>query len=73
MSYRLRGEKLWQHEETGRMVWHKHPGPRYYEVQVMFEDELPGNMTDEEYDAWFENSHVPGRRRMPHGAFSVII
>ena len=51
-------QKLWQHEETGRLVWHENPGRRWYPIPTMFEDELP-EMTDDEYNAWYENSHVP--------------
>jgi len=51
--------RLWQHEETGRMVWHDNPGNGWYEVPTMHEDELP-LMTDDEYSAWYENSTVPG-------------
>ena len=52
-------ERLWQHEETGRFVWHENPGRRWYAVQMIHEDELPAGMTQDEYDAWYENSHVP--------------
>lgn len=52
-------ERLWQHEDTGRLVWHENPGRRWHSVPMMFEDELPEDMTDAEYDTWFENSHVP--------------
>lgn len=51
-------QKLWQHEETGRMAWHENPGARWYLIPTMHEDELP-EMTDSEYDEWYVNSHVP--------------
>lgn len=51
-------QKLWQHEETGRFVWHENPGPRWHPIPTMNEDELP-EMTDDEYDEWYKNSHVP--------------
>lgn len=31
----------------------------------MYEDELPDNMTDEEYSQWYENSWVDGVRIGP--------
>lgn len=53
--------RLFQHNETTRMVWMEDsPGPRWDLVPTMHEDELPRNMSDEEYDAWYEHSHVPG-------------
>lgn len=52
-------ERLWQHEETGRMCWHTSPGKRWNPVPLMFEDELPDNITDEEYAQWFQCSKVP--------------
>ena len=51
-------QKLWQHEETGRYVWHENPGKRWYTVPIMYEDELP-EMTDDEYEEWYINSHIP--------------
>lgn len=53
-------ERLWRHEETGRMVWREEsPGPRWKFVPIMHEDELPREMTDAEYNAWYAHSHVP--------------
>ena len=52
-------QKLWQHEETGRLVWHEKPGPRWYRIPTIHEDELPNDLTADEYEWWFKNSHVP--------------
>lgn len=57
----LKVERLWQHDETGRMCWLEDcPGRRWHLVPTMHEDELPGSITDAEYNAWYEHSHVPG-------------
>lgn len=64
-------ERLWQHEDTERLVWHENPGRRWHPVAMMHEDELPEDMTDAEYDAWFAHSHVPdgvGCRMGPRGS-----
>ena len=34
-------------------------------IRAIYEDELPEDITDEEYDLWFENSFIDGVRR--HG------
>jgi hypothetical protein len=52
-------ERLWQHDETGRMVWSVDPGPRWFLVPMMFEDELPDDMTNDDYDEWYKWSRVP--------------
>lgn len=51
-------ERLWQHCETGRMVWHQNPGSRWIEVSVVCEDDLPAGMKDGEYELWYDNSLV---------------
>lgn len=58
-------ELLWQHDETGRMVWRDHPGPgdRWTLVPLMHEDELP-DQNDAEYDAWYAVSRVISGVRM---------
>lgn len=54
-------ERLWQHDETGCMVWREEcPGEYWHFVPIMHEDELPRNMTDRQYNQWFQHSHVPG-------------
>jgi len=42
--------------------------------EVVFEDELPEDMTDEEYDKWYETSYVPdgvGCRMRPWLGLSI--
>ena len=58
-------ELLWQHDDTGRMVWLDHPGPgdRWTLVPLMHEDELP-DQNDAEYDAWYAVSRVISGVRM---------
>ncbi len=53
-------EKLFQHDETGRMGWFvSAPSKRWHAVPMMFEDDLPETISDEDYDEWYRNSHVP--------------
>ena len=58
-KYSHEPQQLWQHEETGRLVWHEKPGPRWRRIPTIHEDELPNDLTDDEYEWWFKNSHVP--------------
>ena len=57
---------LFQHSETGRLAWLDVSAPiaqqKWTVVPTMYEDELPANITDAEYDRWFENSVVDGVR-----------
>lgn len=49
-------KKLWKSKESHitHSVWgYEKPGKNWYEVPVMFEDELP-EMTDREYSQWFQ-------------------
>lgn len=55
--------KLWQHSETGRMVWSREPGDRWFEIPTMYEQDLP-EMTASDYSDWFENSMVVDGVRM---------
>lgn len=58
--------KLWQHGETGRWCWKtESPGAGWTEVPWMYEDELPADMPQADYDWWFENSLVDGVRIGP--------
>lgn len=50
--------KLYQHEETGTLVWSRElPSARHYQIPTMYEDELP-DMNDKDYAWWFDNSYV---------------
>jgi hypothetical protein len=50
---------LWQYDETDRMTWKEYrPSPRWHMIPVMYEDELPRDISQEAYDAWYENSTV---------------
>ena len=52
-------EKLWHHDETGRLVWAETPpSERWAEVEICCEDELPADMEDETYSAWYDLSRV---------------
>ena len=48
-------ERLWQHDETGNMVWQvRAPSKRWHTVPIMPEDELP-DMSDADYAAWYRH------------------
>lgn len=58
--------KLWQHEDTGIMVAKEsRPSRRHFEIPTMYEDELPDDISDDDYSWWFENSFVDGVRMGP--------
>lgn len=58
--------KMWMHDETARWTWAKdRPSHRWHEVATMGEDELPANISDEDYSAWFDMSVVDGVRIGP--------
>ena len=58
--------KLWQHEDTGRITAsERQPSDRWYEIPIIYEDELPENISDKEYSNWFDNSFVDGVRIGP--------
>lgn len=51
--------KYWQHDETGLVTTgDKEPSARWYEIPTVYEDQLPENMTDKEYDQWYALSAV---------------
>ena len=37
---------LWQHEETGRIVWHESPGKRWYRCPQIFADSIADILFD---------------------------
>ena len=58
--------RLWQHEETGIITTSEiQPSHRHYELPIMYEDELPNDISDEEYSQWFDNSFVDFVRMGP--------
>ena len=58
--------KLWQHEETGRITVSKHrPTCNHFSIPMMYEDELPDDISGEVYSWWYENSFVDGVRIGP--------
>jgi len=51
--------KLWQHEDMGYItVAKKQPSHRYFEIPIMYEDDLPDNISEDLYSWWFDNSFV---------------
>jgi len=51
--------KLWQNQETGIIVQGENcPSNRHIEIPLMYEDELPEDMSQTDYDWWFDNSFV---------------
>jgi hypothetical protein len=57
---------LWQHSETGRLVWLDEtvvPGYGWSPIPIMYEDELP-DMTNDEYGKWFADSAIVDGVRM---------
>ena len=58
--------KLWQHKDTDRIVKSEiQPSARFFEIPIMYEDELSDDISDEEYSQWFENSFVDFVRMRP--------
>jgi len=57
--------RLWQHGETGRWCWTSADlSQTHTDVPLIYEDELPANMSDEDYNFWFGNSIVVDGVRM---------
>ena len=51
--------KLWQHEGTGVICQSNNcPSSRHIEIPLMYEDDLPNDITNEDYSWWFDNSFV---------------
>ena len=58
--------KLWQHEDTGLIIsTKKQPSKRHFEIPIMYEDDLPDDISEELYSWWFDNSFVDGVRMGP--------
>ena len=58
--------KLWQHEDTGAITASENlPSGRYFEIPVIYEDDLPDDIAKELYSWWFDNSFVDGVRMGP--------
>ena len=58
--------KLWQHEDTGNITTNEtQPSRRWFEIPIMYEDELPDDISKESYSWWFDNSFIDGVRVGP--------
>lgn len=58
--------KLWQHTETGIICQSNDcPSNKHFEIPLMYEDDLPNDITYEVYSWWFNNSFVDGVRIGP--------
>lgn len=51
--------RLWQHKETGHIKRAiQKPSEDYVKMPIVYEDQLPENITDKQYDWWYKNSYV---------------
>ena len=58
--------ELWQHEDTGNITSSEtQSSQRWFKIPTMYEDELPANISKEEYSWWFDNSFIDGVRIGP--------
>lgn len=66
--------KYWQHDETGLITnCGYQPSGRWYEIPIVYEDELP-ELSEREYDRWYAlSSVVDGVRVGPHPYAPIIV
>jgi len=61
-------KKLYKHTNTGFLAWFRFDPNEYSsnwtEIPIMYEDQLPKDITEELYDWWYKNSIINDGVRM---------